>query len=246
MKSAIIAVSFGTTHSDAEAGCIAPVEDALRAAFPDRQVRRAWTARFIRAALERRGEHVDGVSEAIARLRAEGFSNIALASTHIIRGREYALAEAEAEGLPLSAPLLDGEDDLLWMAELLDGIAREEGRTLLVMGHGTDHAANAVYAGLRQRLSPRVKLACVEGEYGLDGLWDALEAVPGKRLTLMPLMLVAGDHAKNDLAGEGEDSWRSRLLARGFDVALRLRGLGSLEAVRRRIVEKARAAAGGE
>ena len=57
----------------------------------------------------------------------------------------------------------------------------------------------------------------------------------------MPLMLVAGDHAKNDLAGNDGDSWKSILMARGFDVGLKLEGLGSMPEVRQRIVEKARA-----
>ena len=74
---------------------------------------------------------------------------------------------------------------------------------------------------------------------------DELEAVPGKRLTLMPLMLVAGDHARNDLAGDASDSWKSILLARGFDVRTRLTGLGALESVQQRFVEKAREAMKG-
>ena len=55
------------------------------------------------------------------------------------------------------------------MAALLDGIARQEGRTLLVMGHGTEDTADETYARLRARLTERVKLACVEGKYALDG-----------------------------------------------------------------------------
>ena len=240
MKKAIIAVSFGTTHRDAAESCILPVEDALRAAFEGCEVCRAWTSRIILRRMRERGEPVMGVDEAIARLRGEGCESICLASTHIIRGKEYEMLVEAAGGLPVSAPLLDTEADLTWMAGLLDGIAGEEGRTLLVMGHGTDHAADGTYARLRAQLTDRVKLACVEGEYSLDGIMDDLERVPGRKLTLMPLMLVAGDHAKNDLAGDGEDSWRSRLTARGFDAAVRLQGLGSLEAVQRRIVEKVR------
>ena len=57
-------------------------------------------------------------------------------------------------------------------------------------------------------------------------------------------MLVAGDHARNDMAGDGEDSWRSVLTARGFDVRTRLQGLGALECVQRRFVEKIRRAMG--
>ena len=239
MKKAILAVSFGTTHMDAEESCIRPVEDALREAFPDREVRRGWTSRIIVRRLRERGIGVDSETEALARLRGEGFGDIAVASTHIIPGQEYDRLLAAAEPLKVSEPLLSSDDDLRWMAGLLDGIAAQEGRTLLVMGHGTEHRANAAYARLRGMLSQRVKLACVEGELGLEGIMDALEAVPGRRLTLMPLMLVAGDHAKNDLAGDG-DSWKTTLEKRGFDVALRLQGLGSLAEVQQRIVRKVR------
>ena len=239
MKKAMIAVSFGTTYPDAEAACIRPVEDALRAAFPGREVRRAWTSRMIARRLAQRGEHVDSEAEALARLRGEGFEDILLVPTHLIRGVEYRRVLEAAGGLPVSAPLLDTDEDLAWMAGLLDGIAGEEGRTLLVMGHGTEHQANAAYSALRGLLPDDVKLACVEGDLSLDGILYDLEAVPGKKLTLMPLMLVAGDHAKNDLAGD-EDSWKTTLLARGFDIALRLQGLGSLSEVRQRIVKKVR------
>ena len=245
MRKVIVAVSFGTTHPDAEASCIRPVEDALRGAFGDWEVCRAWTSRVIARRLKARGEQVENEVEALERLRAEGVERIVLAPTHMIRGQEYQRVLDAAGGLPVSAPLLDGEADLAWMASLLDGIAAEEGRTLLVMGHGTDHAADATYARLRDRLTGRVKLACVEGEYALEGIMGELEAAPGRALTLMPLMLVAGDHAKNDLAGDGEDSWRSILLARGFDVRARLEGLGALEPVRRRFVEKVGAVLGG-
>lgn len=237
MKRAILAVSFGTTHEDAERSCICPVEAALAAAFPGWEVFRAWTSRMIIRRVAARGAVIEDEQAALARLRAEGYDKIAVASTHIIPGQEYDRVREAAGALPVSEPLLNDAADLRWMAGLLSDIARQEGRALLVMGHGTEHRANAVYAGLRAELPETVKLACVEGEYGLEGIWDDLEAVPGKRLTLMPLMLVAGDHAKNDLAGDG-DSWKTRLLARGYDVNVRLQGLGALAPVQRRIVEK--------
>ena len=237
MKDALLAVSFGTTHEDAEQSCIRPVEDALRRAFPAWEVIRAWTSRIIVRRMAARGVIVENEQEAIERLKSEGRDRIVIASTHIIPGREYDRLREAAGDLPVSEPLLSTADDLRWMAALLGDTAREERRTLLVMGHGTEHRADAVYAELRAALPENVKLACVEGTYDLEGIMDDLEAVPGKRLALMPLMLVAGDHARNDLAGDG-DSWKTRLEARGFDIALRLRGLGSLEPVQRRIVRK--------
>ena len=240
MKKAIVAVSFGTTHRDAEASCIRPVEAALCAAFPDWEIRRAWTSRIIARRLAARGETVENETEALERLRSEGYERIAFVPTHMIRGQEYERVTAVASGLPVSAPLLDTGEDLKWMAALLDGIAVQAGRPLLVMGHGTDHAADTTYARLRAALTDRVKLACVEGRHALNGVMDELEAVPGRALTLMPLMLVAGNHAKNDLAGDEGDSWKNRLEARGFDIRLRLEGLGASAAVQQRFVEKAR------
>ena len=244
MKRAIVAVSFGTTHEDAERRAILPLEEALRQAFPGWEVRRAWTSRIIARVLARRCTPVENEAEAVARLRAEGCERIALASTHIIPGEEYGRIRDAAGGLPVSAPLLNTEDDLRWMAALLGRLAAEEGRTLLVMGHGTDHAADETYARLRALLPDSVRLACVEGAHRLEEALPGLEAAPDRRLTLMPLMLVAGDHAKNDLAGDGEDSWKRRLEARGFDVRPRLQGLGELEEVRQRFVEKVRAVVG--
>lgn len=237
----IVVVGFGSTHADAVRSAIEPLEAEIRSAFGDWEVCRAWTSRIIARRLLERGERVENEAEAVARLRAQGRERIALASTHIIRGAEYDKVIRAAEGLPVSAPLLDTAEDLRFMAELLDGIAAREGRTLLMMGHGTDHAADETYARLRGALTDRVKLACVEGRHGLDGLLPELEAMGRKAVTLMPLMLVAGDHAKNDLGGDGEDSWKSRLKALGFDVQLRLNGLGELEAVRGRFVDKVKA-----
>lgn len=239
MKKAIIVVSFGTTHGDAEEACIRPVEDAVRKAFPEYELSRAWTSRIIVKRLKARGIAIENEVEALARVKEAGFDEIAMVSTHIIPGQEYDRLKEAAGDVPVSAPLLADEDDLRWMAGLLGNIASEEGRTLLVMGHGTEHRANATYLALRSLLPENVKLACVEGDLTLDGIMNELEKVPGKRVTLMPLMLVAGDHAKNDLAGD-EDSWKTTLLARGFDVALRLEGLGALPAVQARIVEKTR------
>jgi len=243
MKKAMLAVSFGTTHVDAEKSCIRPVEDALRRAFPEWDVRRAWTSRIIQKRLRGRGVGVENEAEAMARLRAEGYDRIVVVPTHIIAGGEYGMAALAAGEFPVSRPLLADEGDLLWMANLLQGIAREEGRPLLMMGHGTGHAANETYARLREKLPEGVCLACVEGEYSLDALMPALMRLPSRALTLMPLMLVAGDHAKNDMAGDG-DSWKNRLKDAGFDVRVRLQGLGSLPAVQARFVEKARAAIG--
>ena len=240
MKQAILTVSFGTSIPEAERSCIRPVEEAVRRAFPEWEMRRAFTSRIIMRKMKARGEAVDSETEALERLRADGFDSIVVAPTHIIPGEEYGRVCAAAEGWRISEPLLANDGDLDWMAGVLAGVAREEGRALLMMGHGTEHAADEIYARLRERLPEDVFLACVEGAHSLETALPALERLPERKITLAPLMLVAGDHARNDMAGNGEDSWRSVLTARGFDVRIRLQGLGALESVRQRFVEKIR------
>ena len=237
MKKGILVISFGTSYPEAERASILAVESAVQSAYPDRAAERAYTSRMIIRKLRERGERVLDVKEGIESLRAMGCEEIIACSTHIIPGIEYEQAAREA-GVPISEPLLADESDLVWMADLLGGIAAEEGRALLVMGHGTDHVANAVYLRLREKLPANVYLACVEGPDTLEKLLPELEKAEDRRITLMPLMLVAGDHARNDLSGEESDSWKSVLESRGFDVRARLMGLGELEEVRTRFLQK--------
>lgn len=238
MKRAILAVSVGTAHAGAEQSCIRPVEDALRAAFPEWDVFRAFTSRIIVHRLRERGTIIESAEEALARLTAEGYGEIVVAPTHIIPGGEYEKARAAAKGYGISAPLLADDADLGWMAALLAEIAEEEGRPLLLMAHGTDHAADEIYARLREKLPANVWLACIKGEHTLDKILPRLHLLTEKAVTLMPLMLVAGSHAQNDLAGDG--SWKSILESEGFIVRVRMQGLGALEAIQQRFAEKVR------
>ena len=239
MNKALLVVSFGTSYDQARESCIAPVERALAAAFPERRFARAFTSRFIARKLRGRGEDILNEAEALEMLRGEGCDDILVAPTHLIPGAEYEKLLAAAAGGKIARPLLDTEEDLVRMAALLGDIARQEGRPLVMMGHGTDHAADGVYLRLREKLPGGVFLACVEGSHSLEEILPALDRLPERKLAIMPLMLVAGDHAHNDLAGDGPDSWKSILEARGFDVHPRLQGLGALEGIQELFVEKA-------
>lgn len=242
MKKAIGVVSFGTSYKEAELSCICPIEQAIAEAFPDWDCRRAFTSRIIARKLKNRGEAIDNEAELIGKLKAEGYEDVVLVTTHVIPGFEYEKLCAAAQGARVSEPLICDEADVQWMAELLERIAAEEGRMLLVMGHGTDHAADETYARLQKKLSSNVMIGCAEGERTLEAILPELEATGKREVVLMPMMIVAGDHARNDLAGDGEESWKSILTAKGFDVRVRMQGLGAIHDVQQRFVEKARRA----
>lgn len=237
-KTAILVVSLGTSYAQAERECIAPTEDAFRAAYPAYPVFRAFTSEMIVRKLRCQGRAIADEGEAIAQLKAEGYDDIAVVTTNVISGHEYELIREAAQGLKVSAPLLYNAADIEWMAGLLGDIASREGRPLLVMGHGTDHAANETYVRLRDMLPANVFIACAKGENALSSILPELEALSEKRLLLMPLMLVAGHHAHNDIAGDDSASWKSILEARHFEVGIRMQGLGALKAVQRRFLEK--------
>ena len=242
MKRALGVVSFGTSHVDAELTCIRPVEQAIAGAFPEYAVQRAYTSRIIGRMKRERGECVENEIELLARLRDEGYDEIGFVSTHVIPGLEYEKLLRIAGDVKVSEALLSDASDVQWMAALLDQIAAEEQCALLAMGHGTDHAADDTYMRIQEKVSGNVYIASVEGTRTLESILPELEALPERRLVLMPLMLVAGDHARNDLAGDVDGSWKSILTARGFDVHVRMQGLGALKEVQQRYVEKARKA----
>lgn len=228
MKKAIIAACTGTAEARAAAEYILPIERALAEAFPGWEVRRAFTSRRIAAATGTATE-----TEAIERLRAEGYKKIVIASLHLLPGSEYSrLSDA---GLPASAPLLDSDADLLAMAELLQGMSAEENRALLAIGHGSDHAAET-WARLERLLPEDVFLTRLD-----ENPACAAHRLPKKPLVLLPLMLTAGRHARRDVDG----AWLPALTELGFDVRLRMEGLGAREEVQKMIVQKVRNMIGG-
>jgi len=104
---------------------------------------------------------------------------------------------------------------------------RRADEPVVLMGHGTHHPDNIYYPGLQWYLSkkaPLVYVGTVEGEPSLDDVLAELAPLKAKTLWLMPLMSVAGDHARNDMAGDEPDSWKSVLSAKGYTVNAVLKG----------------------
>ena len=258
MEKAILAVSFGTTFPDTLEKNIAAIERDLAAAFPDRALRRAFTSGMvIRRLKEREGLAVDNVTEALERLRREGFDDVVIQATHVMNGDEYdklrALAapyEGAFSRLALGAPLLTSARDYQETAAAMLRRLPEKtpGQAVVLMGHGTAHHANAVYAALeyvfRDRGRGDVAIGTVEGYPEFGEICRRLEEMGGvRRVVCMPLMVVAGDHAKNDLAGDEPDSWRSMLEEKGYAVDCILEGLGENPAIRAVFVRHAGEAA---
>ena len=253
-KNVILAVSFGTSYDDSREKTIGAVERAVAEAYPDYEVRRAFTSRMILRKLRERGLLFSDVEEALERAVKDSVNTLVVLPTHLMGGYEYTKLAGIVKGwkdrfkrLALAGPLLMEEDDFAPVAAALKKEISPymDGRTAFCyMGHGTESASNRVYERLQEELlglgCEECYIGTVEAEPTLDAvLWQMREKKAYQRVVVKPLMLVAGDHANQDMAGEGEDSWKSRLEAEGYQVHCILRGLGENPEIQKLYVERA-------
>ncbi len=242
----LLVVSFGTSYNDNRAATIGAVESAMETAFPDYAVRRGFTSNIIIEHIQRRdGVVIDDVTEALARAKANGVKNLLVQPTHLMNGYEYGdlVKELEAcagdfETVKIGAPLLTTDEDFAAVAQaMVDAAAGyDDGKTAVCyMGHGSEAAANGIYARMQQHLTDsghdNFFVGTVEAEPTAEDLVKLVKAGGYERVVLRPMMIVAGDHANNDMAGDGEDSWKSVFTAAGFQVTCEINGLGELEAI---------------
>lgn len=250
MKKAIIAASFGTTYEQAAEKSISAVEEKLRQEFNGFEVRRAYTSRMVIAALKKRGEQIDTVEEALEKLADQGYTHVYIQPTHIINGFEYNKITAAAEKykdkftvLETSTPLLDSDEDIGKVCDLFENELGSE-NAVAVMGHGTEHSANAIYTRFAEKCKEKgyknIFAATVEGTLTLEDIIPQIKAAGFKEVIITPFLLVAGDHANNDMAGDEPDSWKSALASQGFEVVPVVKGLGEYAEVREMYAEHLR------
>lgn len=255
---AILVVSFGTSYNNSREATIGAIEEAVRQAFPRLSVRRVFTSQTIIDKLARRdGLRIDNVREALGRAAAEGVRRLIIQPTHLMAGLEYTALVRELdrwggafEEIAVGAPLLTSDGDFEAVTAAVTAAGEAGGETAVVfLGHGTEAESNAVYERLQRMLTGQGHTDCyigtVEARPGLEDVIAALRGRGYTRVILEPLMVVAGDHANNDMAGDGADSWKSALAREGYEVECRLRGLGENEAIRQIYAAHARAAAAG-
>jgi sirohydrochlorin cobaltochelatase len=251
----ILVVSFGTSFNDNRVATIGGIEKAIAAAFPDWSVRRAFTAQIVIDHVAKFGETIDNVEQALARARENGVKQLVVAPTHLMSGNEYdeltatlAKYTADFEKIEISAPLLTSDEDKLAVAKELINITKDydDGETAIVyMGHGTDHEQNSVYTEMEEILKANGGenyFVGVVHEGAQPDLATTLQKVQDagkyKKVVLRDMMVVAGDHANNDMADENDpESWLSTFKAAGFEVTPVLEGLGQVEPIQQIYVQ---------
>ena len=253
----LLVVSFGTSFNDSRRLTIGAIESALEKAFPEYAVRRGFTSQIIIDHVAKRdGEIIDNMQEALDRAVDNGVKTLVVQPTHLMNGLEYeemskAIAQySDAfEKISIGQPLLTSDEDFQAVAKAITEATADydDGETAIVfMGHGTEAESNGVYAKMQQVLTDggyaHYYVGTVEATPSLDDVLEAVKQGSYKRVVLRPLMVVAGDHANNDMAGDDDDSWKTTFEKAGYEVVCEVEGLGALEAVQQLDVEHAQAA----
>ena len=242
----ILVVSFGTSFNQSRNLTIGAIETAVKNEYPDYQIRRAFTSQIIIDKLaEREGLVIDNVTEAMNRLVLDNVKEVIVQPTTVMNGFEYDDMIEEVmtftdkfESLKIGKNLLADDIDYDEIAELLVSVTssyRADGTAIVYMGHGTEHEAGSTYTKLQDVMISKgyndYIIGTVEHGVEIDEVREKLADMDVKKVVLRPLMVVAGDHANNDMAGDEEDSWKVILEEDGYEVVTVLEGLGQIKGV---------------
>jgi sirohydrochlorin cobaltochelatase len=258
-KDAIVVMTFGTTFKDTRTKTIDAVEKAIQQKYPNVPVFEAYTSHIIidRVKAKEGIQKLD--PEALfAKLKKEGYTRIAVVSLDVIPGMEYTydsvvtkmqLPNFKKISLATPAMYYQGtENEPDQVVEFLQALKSQFPKmgahdATLIMAHGTPHPGNAYYSVIQSRINQlgwnNVFVYTVEGRPNLDDVIPQLKAKGITHVTLMPIMMVAGDHANNDMAGSEPTSHKSQLEAQGFKVDTYIHGLGENKNVRQIYVDRA-------
>lgn len=253
----LLVVSFGTSYNDSRRLTVGAIEDAIEKAFPDYSVRRGFTSQIIIDHVKSRDKvSIDNVGEALERAADNGVKTLVIQPTHLMDGLEYADLVGEAAEysdafgkIAIGEPLLTTDDDFKAVIKAITASTAEydDGETAICfMGHGTEADSNQVYSKMQDMLAEagykNYYVGTVEAAPSVEDVLGLVQKGNYKKVVLQPLMIVAGDHANNDMAGDEDGSWKSTFEKAGYEVTCLVRGLGEMEGIRQLFVEHAQAA----
>lgn len=233
-KAALLMVHFGTSYDEARAATIDAINAKAKAAFPQLEVREAYTSRIVIRILGKRGIVKPNPPDALLNLRSEGYTHIVVQSSHILEGvemeslrKDVAAVASFFKDIRIGTPLLYSTEDMEKVASVFASRKPEKG-SLVLVGHGTYTPATATYAMMdyifKANGSKHIHVGTVEGYPTYHTVSAQLKATKARQITLAPMMFTAGDHARNDMAGE----WKERLEKEGFSVDVRMEGMGEI------------------
>lgn len=242
MEKGILITSFGTTHIDTREKSIEVIENLVKEKYGAERVERAFTSNIVRKViLKQENLKINNHEEGIKALKEKGYDEIITMSLHILAGSEYKGKISHEEGIVTESLIYNDEDyeRIVNEKEINDLMGND---ALIFMGHGSSDVADATYGKLQQCYEKNgyndIYVATVEGEIVIEDIIEKIKDKGYKKILLKPFMIVAGDHAKNDMGSDEEDSWKTLLENEGYEVEVLLKGLGEHKLVQDMFLEK--------
>lgn len=231
-KTALVLLTFGTTYEQTS-DPLEPVRREITARHPDIPLSVAYSSAHVLKSLRAKGKPARNLAQVLADLSAEGYTHIAVQSLHVVPGLEADLAGeiiTRFQDMPkgvtavtLGVPLIGSHADAEAVAGLLYAslpAERTQDEGVVFVGHGAATGAGSLaYPALQCFLTkrdPRLFVGTIEGPFDVRDVQAKLTAAKVKRVWLVPLLTVVGDHATNDIFGDEEGSWKQTFSKAGI------------------------------
>jgi len=255
---AVIVVSFGTTFDEARIKDIGGIEKAIKNAFSNRDFFSSNTSHIVMKRNAEKGVYIKDLANTLTDLKELGYTDILVQPTHILHGEEYekkvletiAKFKNEFSLLVVGKPLISTKEDFSITASALATqfplLQKDEG--IILMGHGSPRDNNQSFGNTYNNLQKNfddtglpVIVGTVEEEDSpnIDAVLHVLAIRNYKMVHLYPLMIVAGDHAHNDMYGDNADSWKTKIEKTGVKTIGHLAGIGRNPAIQSLYVQHA-------
>ncbi|MBQ9288004.1 MAG: sirohydrochlorin cobaltochelatase [Bacteroidaceae bacterium] len=243
-KGAILVAQFGTSYDEGRKASLDVLFNVIKNAYPEYEVREAFTSPRIRKALEKKGIHKDSAEEALLRLKLEGYENVIVQPTFLMDGVEMSLLREDVnkvspffKEIKVGIPILNSVEDFKAMTAILKERQTAKNELVMYVGHGNEFSSNAVYSMLGNMLrndgQTNIFIGTIEGWPDLETSVNQLKGLKAKKVTLIPFLLASGVHAHEDIDGE----WRPAIETLGYNVEVHFHGLGENEKVQQLVLK---------
>lgn len=250
MKKAVLLVSFGTSYAEARENSLERIYRELSVVDGRIPVYQAYTSGVIIRKLAGQQIRIDTVEEAVHKALDHQVQCLYVVPTHMIPGIEYQKLtrilepfQSLFQELKIASTVLEREEDCRKLVPVLrDVLGFRQEYEYILMGHGTEDDANIRYVQMNEAFKKaglaNVRIASVEARPNLsDAISHLQNAGKVDKVVVHPFMVVAGDHARNDMAGE-DDSYVAELRRHGYQAEPVIKGLGEYPQFRQIYVDK--------
>lgn len=250
-KTGILLVHYGASNDKSRAQTIDKLNSRVAETFPDCAVVEAYSAPSVIKTLAKRGIKKLYISQALDSLKALGCNKLVVQSTMLLDGvmtemlrTEVGKVKNDFRAVSVVRPLLYSVDDCRTMIEMLTkslladkSVATKKSQVVLV-GHGSDSPANAMYSQIDYLLKAEGKsswhVGTIEGFPKIENVEQQLKNSKNKNVILVPLLYIAGNHQKDDIDGV----WKTQLQTKGYHVDVLGKGLGEMAEIQDMIIAK--------